>query len=372
MGFLGTLVSLDALHAQTVGFGVAAATVGALLAALPGTRLTRRYLPGPRAAAYLVSCGTAAAVGLIGLALIPAMPSPVWKLVPLFLIGLAAGGSVRLSIGLVLQMLPTRRSASLLGLSGASFGLGGHAACLSAAAVMSTAASDYVLVCAASVPVLLAYIALRARRLEARGIERAPSPSSPSDGASPRHSLLAASFVLQAAACGSAACWLAAYLSRRIGFSGMEGAATMAVLWLALAVGWSLAMRMPPVLDDVLALGIPFVLAAVGAIALLWLPWSGVALLGAGLLGSGIGVLFPLTLRLARWPSAVARYRSIARSVQWSLPVALLVGWAVGALFFAVASVALVWGILACMLGSLAAISLVIGDYRISGDPAVN
>lgn len=371
LAFLGTFISLDALPAHAAGYGSALASAGALLAGLPGSRLARGYVPGPRTCGYLAGCAVLSAGGLVTLTLRPEALDRFPELAPALLIGMAAGGSARLAMGLVLPMLPTRRAASLLGLAGASLGGGGLVASLAAWVLLSVADADFVLAIAAVTPMSLAYAALRTRAL---GLEHPAEPDQHggrSDTSTPRSFVLAASLVLQTAAFGILACWLAAYLARTSGLSGAFGAGSLAVMWLGLAIGWALAVRLPLVLDDLLVLCIPAALYCAGLFALLWLPWSAAAPCGAGLAGLGIGILFPMTLRLAHWPAAIGKCRWIARSIQWSLPVALLIGWAVGVLFFAVASAALVWGVLACFLGASAAIAVVVGDYRVSGDPVV-
>lgn len=371
LAFLGILISLDALPAHAAGYASALASGGALLAGLPGSRLERGYVPGPRTCWYLAGCGVLAASGLVALAVDLEALRQFRDLAPPLLAGMAAGGSARLSTGLVLPMLPTRKAPSLLGLAGASLGGGGLVASLAASLLLTIADANFVLACAALTPALLVFAALRTRSL---GLERPGDPDqdgAPSDRSTPRSFALAASLVLQAAAFGTLAFWLAAYLARLSGHSGAFGAGSLAVLWLGLTLGWALAVRLPLVTDDILVLCVPLALSVTGLLALLWLPSSAAAPCGAGLAGFGIGILFPTTLRLARWPGAIGKCRWIARSIQWSLPLALLIGWAVGALFFTVASVALVWGVLACFLGALAATSIVVADYRVSEDRAV-
>ena len=274
-------------------------------------------------------------------------------------------------MGLLLPMLPTRKAPALLGLAGASLGGGGLVASLAASFVLTVADANFVLACAAVAPALLACAALRTRSLELERSEDTDQDGTRSDRSTPRSFALAASLVLQAAAFGTLAFWLAAYLARASGHSGAFGAGSLAALWLGLTLGWALAVRLPLVIDAIFVLCLPLALTCTGLMALLWLPSSTAAPCGAALAGFGTGILFPTTLRLARWPAAIGKCRWIARSIQWSLPVALLIGWAVGTLFFAVASVALVWGVLACFLGALAATLIVVADYRFSEDPAV-
>lgn len=371
LAFLGILISLDALPAHAAGYGSALASAGALLAGLPGSRLARGYVPGARTCWYLAGCGVLSACGLVALAVDLEEFRQFRDLAPSLLAGMAAGGSARLAVGLVLPMLPTRKAPSLLGLAGASLGAGGLVASLAASFLLTIADANFVLACAAVAPALLAFAALRTRSLGLQRPEDSDRDGPRSDRSTPRSFVLAASLVLQAAAFGTLAFWLAAYLARVSGHSGAFGAGSLAVLWLGLTLGWALAVRLPLVTDDILVLCVPLALSCSGLLALLWLPGSAAAPCGAGLAGFGIGVLFPTTLRLARWPAAIGKCRWIARSIQWSLPVALLIAWAVGTFFFAVATVALVWGVLACFLGALAATSIVVADYRVSEDPAV-
>ena len=371
LAFLGTFISLDALPLQAAGYGSALASAGALLAGLPGSRLARGYVPGPRTCWYLAGCGVLSAGGLVALTVDLEVLRQFRDLAPPLLGGMAAGGSARLATGLVLPMLPTRKALSLLGLAGASLGVGGLFASLAASFLLTIADANFVLACAAVTPALLAFAALRTRSLGLEHSEGAGPDGTRSARSTPRSFALAASLVLQAAAFGTLAFWLAAYLARVSGHSGAFGAGSLAALWLGLTLGWALAVRLPLVIDDIFVLCIPLALSCTGLLALLWLPGSAAAPCGAGLTGFGIGMLFPTTLRLARWPAAIGKCRWIARSIQWSLPVAILIGWAVGALFFAVASVALVWGVLACFLGALAATSIVVVDYRVSKDLAV-
>lgn len=371
LAFLGTFISLDALPAHAAGYGSALASAGALLAGLPGSRLARGYVPGPRTRRYLAGCAVLSAGGLVALAVDLEILRQFRDLAPSLLAGMAAGGSARLAMGLLLPMLPTRKAPALLGLAGASLGGGGLVASLAASFVLTVADANFVLACAAVAPALLACAALRTRSLELERSEDTDQDGTRSDRSTPRSFALAASLVLQAAAFGTLAFWLAAYLARASGHSGAFGAGSLAALWLGLTLGWALAVRLPLVIDDIFVLCLPLALTCTGLLALLWLPSSTAAPCGAGLAGFGTGILFPTTLRLARWPAAIGKCRWIARSIQWSLPVALLIGWAVGTLFFAVASVALVWGVLACFLGALAAALIVVADYRFSEDPAV-
>ena len=368
LGFLGILASWEALSAQDAGFGYAAAVGGALLGALPGPRFVRRYAAGPATWAVLASCGTVSAAGLVALA---GVRSRAWEVAPLLLLGLAAGASLRLSASVMLRILPARPARSLLALSGVSFGLGGVVACLAASSEFRILGLAWFPLVAATAPATMALAAVRAIQLDLGSSEKVHQAAQLWPRTTPRSVLLAASLVLQASGCGIAACWLAAYLSRTMGFSGIEGALSVGLLWLALSTGWAASGRLPGVRDNLKGLAIPVAMVAVGTALLLWPAATLTVAVGTALLGIGMGVLVPLTLGLASWPSALHRCRWITRSMHFTLAAALLASWAVGTLSYAVATDAVIWGMLACFAGALIAIIGLVGDYRVSGDPVV-
>lgn len=369
IGFLGILISSHALFAEPSGYGVAAAVLGTMLAAFPAHRLAPSERAGQAALAYVAGCSIVAAAGLIAAS---AMVPPAGGVAALLLLGLSAGAALRLSVAVVLPMLPARGGPSLLGLAGASFGLGGLAACLIATAVYSALSAVLLPLCAASAPALIVRAALLAwQHGSVAAVQPVAAASSPS-GTGPRSLLMAASLLLQAVGCGVAACWFAVYFTRGVGLSGMHAAAAASgVLWLSLAVGWALALRLPRIQRSLRALAAPLALVATGSALLLWPPWPPLAALGGAFLGMGMGVLFPLTLRLTPWPTALGECRWMTRLLHWALPAALLLNWAAAALSQAAEVTVLVWWALACFLGAVAALALMIGDFRISGDRAL-
>ena len=367
LGFLGVLIYRHTSPAPLASEAIAAAA-GATIALLPSRWLSRRGLPGSGMCAYLAVWGLVAGCGLVAL---PVVRFDGFEHVALFFLGLAAGGSMRLAVWLALAMQPSRHGQALIALCGASFGLGGLAANLVAATAVSALSARALLLCAASVPALLAFTALRVGRLgfELRESVR-PRHDAPR-GPGPRGALLAASFLLQAMACGIAAVWLLAYLSRKLGLSVASGAAVLAGFWLALAVGWATAGRMPSIRENMTPLAVPAAFAATGVLLLYSMDWPPAAVLGAMILGLGIGVLFPLALRLANWPSKLWRCRWVTLSLQASLAAALLVGWPVGMLVTMSGTGKLLLAVLACFAGALAALVILVGDYRATSGPAV-
>ena len=366
LGFLGILVLRQTLDSITLVGPQAAAAAGALCALLPGRRLSARQAPDKGARAFLAVCGIGSAGGLVYLA---ALQHAWAKPASLALLGLACGGCLRLSVALVLAMLPPWRPAAIMGMCGASLGLGGVAANLTGAWIANPASRlDPVLLAASAVPLLLVLASIRAGRVRFEAATERWVAGHPDEGTRARGILGAASLLLQATACGLAVAWLTSYLSRRAGFSLVEGAFVMALFWLGLAFGWATAARLPNLRDNLFPLVGPLALAVTGAAGLLYAVLAVLAVGGALLLGLATGLLFSLTLRLGDWPPTLGRSPWVMRSLHVSLVVSLAGSWAVGALVSIVGFGTPVWAILGCMLAAVGALFLLVVDCRVSGD----
>ena len=366
LGFLGILVLRHALVSITVVGPEAAAAAGALCALLPGRRLSARAAPDKGTRAFLVLCGIASAGGMVFLS---ALQHAWAKPASLALLGLACGGCLRLSVALVLAMLPPWRPAAIMGICGACLGLGGVAANLISAWVANPASRlDPVLLAASAVPLLLALASIRAGRVRFEAATERWGAGHADDGTQARGLLIAASLLLQATACCLAVAWLTSYLSRRAGFSLVEGAVVMAVFWLGLAFGWAAAERLPNLRDNLYSLVGPLALAGGGVASLLYPVLAVLAVAGALLLGLATGLLSSLTLRLGDWPATLGRSLWVMRSLHVSLVVSLAGSWAVGVLVGIVGFGAPVWAILGCMLAAVGALFLLVVDCHISGD----
>ena len=364
LGFLGALVFLDAATAPA---STAAAAAGALLAVLPGRRFSNRGAPGPFTRAYLAACGVAAAGGLIAL---PLVDSGIPAFVIPLLLGLAAGGSLRLVLATLQSLHPPRQGAPLLALAGASFGMGGLIANLLVAAAVTVYRTDGLLALAAAVPALMAYAAVQAGGLRREPVPDAQHGIGAAPGAGTRSVLLAASLLCQAAACGVATCWMPLYFARGFGLSLPQGALALAGLWLALAFGWVSGGRVPRGPQGTAPLWLPAAIAPAGALLMLVADRPLAAVLGSGILGFGMGLLLPLTLGLGRWPLTKGPRRWIGRAAHVSLAASLLAGWPAATLAPFGSSYP-VLTVLACFLGGIGTLAVLVGDFRLSGDPAV-
>ena len=366
LGFLGILVLRQALVSITLVGPEAAAAAGALCALVPGRRLSARQAPDKWTRAFLVLCGIGSAGGLVYLA---ALEHAWAKPASLALLGLACGGCLRLSVALVLAMLPPWRPAAIMGVCGACLGLGGVAANLIGAWIANPASRlDPVLLAASAVPLLLALASIRAGRVRSGAATESWGAGRADEGTHARGILIAASLLLQATACGLAVAWLTSYLSRRAGFSLVEGAVVMALFWLGLAFGWATAERLPNLRDNLYPLVGPLALAVAGAASLLYPVLAVLAVAGALLLGLATGLLLSLTLRLGDWPATLGRSLWVMRSLHVSLVVSLAGSWAVGVLVGIAGFGTPVWAILGCMVAAVGALFLLVVDCRVSGD----
>ena len=369
MGFLGIFVLREGGVSNTVVAPMAIAAVGALCALLPGRGFAARAAPSKWTRAYLTLCGIGAAGGMAYLSTVQTIhPIPL----TFALVGVTCGACLRLSLALVVAMLPPWRPAAIMGLCGASVGLGGVVANLIGAWVASPGTRvDPVLLSASAVPALLAVASIRVGRVRFDGIPEHRSARQAEAGVRPRSILISASLLLQATACAVSASWLTPYFSQRAGFALVKCATVMALFWLGLAFGWAMAKRLPGLRDNLYPLGGLLVLAFAGAASLLYVSLAGLAVAGAAILGLAVGALFSLTLRLGDWPATLGRSPWFMRSLHVSLVAALAGSWMVGALGSGVGVGAPIWIILGCIFGAVGALFILVVDYRISGDTVI-
>lgn len=368
LGFLGVLALRETLLAQASGAVFLTAAVGALVAVLPGPGLTLRGGLGPFGRLFLLVCGVAACLGLLAAAGLHSFQrSPT----PAFCLSVAVGGSLRLALGLLLRMLPLRGARAVFGLAGVSFGLGGCMGHLLALTALSLSSASLLLGCAAVVPALLAVCAHRTGRLHSGLAGAAASALPPTTVPGARNRLFAASLVLQAIAGSLASVWLMGYLARSRDSAGSHGTTILAMFWLALAGGWMLSGRIPGPLDRWQVLALPTLPTVAGGVVLALAPMSAALAAGAALLGGGLGLACALTLCMGQRPTVLASCRWAVSSLRFSPPVALAACWLVGGLVGILGIDAVVWAVLACSLGALAALILLILDYRVTGAQAV-
>ncbi|MCB9383011.1 MAG: MFS transporter [Bryobacterales bacterium] len=307
IGFVGAMLpvwagrlSLDLLDA---GRGLAALGAGSLVAALAARK--SGWDQGPRLrklfAAGALLCGAS-------LFCLPLATNP--NVLALQLAGLGVGGGAvsAAAAGLLRSATTGRRISALLNLAGVSFGLG---------AVVSSASVWWLVdlvswqtlarVCAVG-PAILAVLNWRARAFDLA----AAAPPQETDwrkALTPAAALLALSLILQALNYGVMGGWLALYSFRKLGATAPASLAVLFSFWLALTAGRVAATRLPAVLSRLGALAGVSATSVLGCIFLLNTSQPSGALVGAMMVGAGLGALHPLTMsasarRSGRGPAA--------------------------------------------------------------------
>ncbi len=367
-GMLGSLHLHFSSSMRTTSEGLGAAAAGTLIGLLPGFVRFRTHPSSSVSSVYLGVCGAVSGVSL-GVA---AVLSPRGLgLVPLLAVGLGVGASWGLAVDLALPVLLCRNGPAVLGLCGAGLGLGGVMASLSAATAVTAVSAQLLLPLAVAVAFLSGWVGIRGREVW-RGMSGHSAESTrPNPGAVPRRVLMATSLLLQASAFGIAAVWLLVYASRMYGLSLGQGLTVLAGLWLALAVGLTAGRHLPPIRDSVVSLVVPAALVTAGGGSLHFAGGLIGVALGTLLIGAGTGVLVLATLRLADPSGALGVSAGVVRSVRAYPVVGLVLGWPVGILSVHAGAPVLLIAIVGCLVVAMVALTVLIGDYRLSGDPAV-
>jgi len=190
------------------------------------------------------------------------------------------------------------------------------------------------------------------------------------DAWTPGGVLLGAGAFVQAANSGIAGSWLGLYVFRRLGVS-LEWSLTILIgFWAAVTSARVLAARIPPRAGRVLpALGVTAV-SLLGALFLMQTVQASGALVGALLLGAGVGAAHPLMLgamqtRLLPAPTGLPRLYAAG-----SLLAALFCAWAIGPLSNQWGIDVVVWILLVGGVGALGILVTLVIESRFSPSPA--
>ncbi len=365
LGFLAIVAARDIASSGRPGFGVALAGLGALLGGVFSSASASRW-----ARDAIAFCAWAAAVSLVLLGLVAAGR---WVPLTLLVLGFVCGASLRLVLALMLPMYPSSRSASLLGLAGATVGFGAMGASLVAMAASGPGIMDDVPMGAAIGATVLVIAALRARRVPV-SINTAAIRTKPEVlGAGRGFGLLAGGLFLQTVGCALGAACCLAFLARTFGHQSYASAAVAALFWLALTVGWVVAVRVPSRGEYVRTLVLCVVLALGGAGLLVGhLGWP-LAIFGVVAIGAALGALSPTFLSPVPLPLAMACSARVALTVRWFLPCAFVLGWGLALAGAAVHRAVLVGAMAACCVGASLIRHLLLLDMhgRTGGDEAL-
>jgi hypothetical protein len=271
--------------------------VGILAGLLIWARLVSFFQRCARAG-FVVS-GALASAGLLMLAF---AQGTIALLPSLLVLGLATGVLARTLSSLYLRMLTPGRSATILNLSGFSWGAGSVAICI---AVWASLNHLTLFLCLLSVfPAVLAISAGRSRLFEHWTATATTFSLDWRGMAQPVTLLIAFALLFQAAMHWVAAGWLALYLTRRLGVTAGAALWTLALYWCAHSCARAAALRLPPLEERARSLVAATLANLVGSVFLLRsVDLSGVTA-GAFLLGAGTGILYPLTVSVVvkRYP----------------------------------------------------------------------
>jgi fucose permease len=189
---------------------------------------------------------------------------------------------------------------------------------------------------------------------------------------SPRGILLALALFLESGIYWTVGGWLAFYLGRKFGTASSTSLAILAGFWLALTCGRVGSQRLPPLEKRLRWLLASCSLCVVGSVFLIQTAEISGAVVGALCLGSGLGVVHPLTLGavLTRHPQLQPRLLHTYFLVNCS--AGLLVPWGVGLLAARMGIEIVVWTPLAAVILIFILLGIVVVESKLDSRAATN
>jgi fucose permease len=343
LGALGALLQFWATHLRlgpqstgniflVLGLGSVAAPL-AVLRGTPDGRTVQRLL---------VSSGILAAASFLWLARVV---EAFWILPPLLLLGLALGALNAATALLLRATLTLSRAADIIELAGIFFSASAMTTCLLLWTLSERLGT--ILWLLAVVFVLLAWRASRSRRFQFMTF---PSDTSGLWGqldSTPKGIMLSLALFLESGTYWTVGGWLALYLGRKFGTAGSTSLSILAGFWLALTCGRVAAQRLPPLEKRLRWLVTASVLCFTGSIFLIQTAEISGAVVGALFLGSGLGLLHPLTLGAVTGRHPQLQTRLLHTFFLLTFSAGLLIPWGVGHLAARMGIEIVVWTALA-------------------------
>ncbi len=312
---------------------------GILAGLLLGSRLTVSVERAARSG--FIASGALAAAGLLMLAFLQGTAA---LLPSLLVLGLAIGMLARTLASVYLRMLTPGRSATILNLSGFSWGAGSVAICIAV-----WAAINHLTLFLALLSILPAAMAISAGRsgLFEHWTASASTFSLDWRGmAQPVTLLIAVALLFQAAMHWVVAGWLALYLTRSLGVTAGAALWTLGLYWCAHSCARVAALRLPPLEERARTLLLATLSNVAGSVFLLRsADLSGITA-GAFLLGAGTGFLYPLTVSVVvkRYPFYHPGFLSAHVAVY--LVGGALAAWLIGPLAESMGIEVVIWFVL--------------------------
>ncbi len=314
-GVLPALWSLGlALDVIGAGLCFAAMAVAMLLATVAAGRVR---VAGRLPARGIASTG--AAVLGVALILVSFADRESWLVYPVALAGVGAGLIAAGTGETLSRALTRRRGSALLHLGGVFFGFGAAAVCCCAWVLADNIGWRNLCLLYASIALMLAWIIRRGPQMVFEDAGKLPWSSAK---LSPIMVLLFLTLLIQAGSHGLLGGWLALYLTRQFEITTLGSLGVLMAFWIALTCGRVYSGRLSAlgsrtrsavVVSGFVVLGCLFLLNSVE-------PSGGVV--GALLLGAGMGALHPLTLEyVSHSPGAPAE-----RMFRFSFAMTLVVG----------------------------------------------
>jgi hypothetical protein len=347
LGALGALLQLWAMHLR---LGPQAASNVFLMLALgslvvPLLVLGRVPPSGRPVQRLFVASGILAATSFVWLSQIV---EAFWILPPLLVLGLSMGALNAATALLLRATLTPLRGPSVIELAGIVFTTGGLMICGLLCVLFDR--PNTILWLLAALFLLLAWRVRRSNLFEFMAFRPDSSSLWEQHDRSPTGVLLGLALFLQSGIYWTMAGWLALYLGRKFGTAGSTSVAILAGFWLALTCGRVAAQRLPRLEKRLRWLMVSSGLCFAGSIFLIQTVEISGAAVGALCLGSGLGLLHPLTLGAvtARYPELQPRVLHTFFLVTFS--AGLFVPWGVGQLAARMGVEVVVWTVLAAAI----------------------
>ena len=268
-----------------------------------------------------------------------------WILPPLLVLGLALGALNAATALLLRATLTQPRTVDIIELAGIFFSGGAMATCLGLWILSERLGTILWLLALAFL--FLAWNVGRANLFQFMAFRPDSSSLWGQLDRTPRGILLALALFLESGIYWTIGGWLALYLGRKFGTAGSTSVAILAGFWLALTCGRVASQRLPPLEKRLRWLVTASALCLVGSIFLIQTAEISGAVVGALCLGSGLGLLHPLTLGAvtSRHPQLQPRLLHSFFLVTFS--AGLLMPWGVGHLAARMGIEIVVWTALA-------------------------
>jgi fucose permease len=326
LGALGALLQLWATYLRlgppatgnvflVLGLGSLIAPLAVLRAAPSGRTVQRLF----------VASGILGAASFLWLSRIV---EAFWILPPLLLLGLALGALNAATALLLRATLTLPRAAHIIELGGIFFSVGAMTTCLLLWVLSERLGTILWLLALAFV--LLAWRVSRSRFFEFLAFRPDSISWWGQLDRTPRGILLAIALFLEAGTYWTIGGWLAYYLGRKFGTAGSTSLAILGGFWLALTLGRVASQRLPPLEQRLRWLVAASGLCLVGSIFLIQTAEISGAVVGALCLGSGLGLLHPLTLGAVTGSHPQPQPRLLHTFFLVTFSAGLLIPWGVG------------------------------------------